>query len=141
LTSTDIAAMRTDANLVMLNACNTAGNDGLPGSEGMSGLASAFFFSGARSLIVSLWPVEQQTASSIGVETMRLAAENKSAGVAAVLQRATNRVLGNAKGHLKHPSFWAPYVLVGDGNVPPFSVHFRSTPTGSSASSRFSRSR
>ncbi len=119
LTATDIASIRLDANLVLLNACNTAGSDGLPGSEALTGLASAFFFAGARSLIVSLWPVEDDTATSVGVETMRLAITKKNAGVAALLQGAMLHALLSGPGYMKHPAYWAPYVVVGDAVVVP----------------------
>ena len=41
----------------MLSACNTAAGEGA-GSEAVSGLGRAFFFAGARALLVSNWPVD-----------------------------------------------------------------------------------
>ena len=49
-----------NADWVVLSACNTAAADGSPGAEGLSDLAKAFFYSGARSLLVSHWPVASQ---------------------------------------------------------------------------------
>jgi hypothetical protein len=43
---------------VLLSACNTAAADGRLGAEGLSGLARAFFYAGARSLLVSHWSVD-----------------------------------------------------------------------------------
>ena len=40
----------------MLSACNTAASDGV-GAEALSGLARAFIYAGARSLVVSHWDV------------------------------------------------------------------------------------
>ncbi len=39
------------------SACNTALADGTPGTEGLSGLAKAFFYADSQSLPVSHWSV------------------------------------------------------------------------------------
>ena len=57
LTASRIAKLKLDADWAVLSACNTAAGD-RPGAEGLSGLARAFFYAGARSLLVSHWPVE-----------------------------------------------------------------------------------
>ena len=48
LTLTEVANLTLDANLVILSACNTAASDGRASGRGLSGLADAFFFAGAR---------------------------------------------------------------------------------------------
>jgi CHAT domain-containing protein len=40
---------------VILSACNTAGAGDTVGAEALSGLARAFFYAGARALLVSHW--------------------------------------------------------------------------------------
>jgi CHAT domain-containing protein len=57
LDASDIAQFRLDAEWVVLSACNTAGPDGALGGESLSGLARAFFYAGARTLLVSHWTV------------------------------------------------------------------------------------
>ena len=57
LTATEIANLDLDANLVILSACNTAAADGAASGRGLSGLANAFFFAGARSVAVTQWAV------------------------------------------------------------------------------------
>ncbi len=48
LTASEIARfLKLDADWVILSACNTAAGDS-PGAEGLSGLAKAFFYAGAR---------------------------------------------------------------------------------------------
>ena len=42
----------------MLSACNTASGQGAGAAEAVSGLGRAFFYAGARALLVSHWPVE-----------------------------------------------------------------------------------
>jgi CHAT domain-containing protein len=57
LTASKIATLKLNADWVVLSACNTAAGDGTPDGGGLSGLAKAFFYAGARSLLVSHWPV------------------------------------------------------------------------------------
>ncbi len=49
--ASEIAALKLDADWVVTSACNTAGSD-KPGAEPLSGLASAFFYAGARATLV-----------------------------------------------------------------------------------------
>ena len=49
--------LRLNADWVVLSACNTIAGD-KPGAEALSGLARAFFYAGARALLVSHWAVE-----------------------------------------------------------------------------------
>jgi len=51
LTSSEIATLHLDATGVILSACNTAGGNGET-AEALSGMARAFFFAGARALLV-----------------------------------------------------------------------------------------
>ncbi|MCX7180832.1 MAG: CHAT domain-containing protein, partial [Proteobacteria bacterium] len=57
LTMEEVLGLKLNADWVVLSACNTAAGDGA-GSEAISGLGRAFFYAGARSLLVSNWPVE-----------------------------------------------------------------------------------
>jgi CHAT domain-containing protein len=56
LTASEITQLKLDADWVVLSACNTAaGGSGKPNAEAFSGLARAFFYAGARALLVSHW--------------------------------------------------------------------------------------
>jgi CHAT domain-containing protein len=57
LTASEVATLKLNADWVILSACNTAAGD-KPGAEALSGLARAFFYAGARGLLVSHWQVE-----------------------------------------------------------------------------------
>jgi CHAT domain-containing protein len=71
LTASKIATFKLDADWVVLSACNTAAADGTPDAGGLSGLAKAFFYAGARSLLVSHWSVPSQaTPASILAQSM-----------------------------------------------------------------------
>jgi CHAT domain-containing protein len=60
LRASDVAMLKMNADFVVLSACNTAAGD-KPGAEALSGLAHAFFYAGARSLIVSNWEVDSES--------------------------------------------------------------------------------
>jgi CHAT domain-containing protein len=52
---------KLDADWVILSACNTAAGGASDNAEALSGLARAFFYAGARSLLVSHWAVYSDT--------------------------------------------------------------------------------
>src|SRR5271170_3549456 len=60
LRASDVAMLKMNADFVVLSACNTAAGD-KPGAEALSGLARAFFYAGARSLVVSHWEVDSDS--------------------------------------------------------------------------------
>ena len=70
LTASDVAGLRLNARWVILSACNT-GSGREDGAAGYSGLAKAFMQAGAQSLMVSLWPVRDDVADRLSVETVR----------------------------------------------------------------------
>lgn len=103
----------TSARWVILSACNTASPSGRQDETGLSGLAMAFFYSGASSLLVSHWPVFDDIAPVLTVKTLTLA----QSGIprAEALQQAMREVRNNPKLEAEHPAVWAPFTLVGEG--------------------------
>ena len=61
--------------MTMLVACNTVAGD-RPGAEALSGLARAFFYAGARSLIVSHWSVSDEATAQLMIGTLRASARD-----------------------------------------------------------------
>ena len=57
LTASEVATLQLNADWVVLSACNTASGDKV-GADALSGLARAFFYAGARALLVSHWAVD-----------------------------------------------------------------------------------
>jgi CHAT domain-containing protein len=116
LTSREIASLQLDADLVILSACNTASGDGRPRSETFTGLSQAFFTAGARSLMVSHWPVMSGAAVQLSVGTLDRAMKQRLP-LARSLQQAMQalRKDGAASAIESHPSYWGPFVIVGDG--------------------------
>ncbi len=75
LTASEIAALKLNAEWVVLSACNTAAGEG-EGAEALSGLARAFFYAGARALLVSHWAVYSQAATELTTTTFAMLADN-----------------------------------------------------------------
>jgi CHAT domain-containing protein/tetratricopeptide (TPR) repeat protein len=116
LTASRIAKLKLDADWAVLSACNTAAGD-RPGAEGLSGLARAFFYAGARSLLVSHWPVESEAAVKLTTGAFAELAKNPQIGRAEALRRSMRARIANPSSlHNADPSSWAPFVLVGEGN-------------------------
>ena len=113
LTASEIAALTLNADWVVLSACNTAAGSG-EGAEALSGLARAFFYAGARALLVSHWAVYSEAATELTTKTFAALSANPRIGRAEAFRGAMLQLI--AKG--EPPSFWAPFVIVGEaGNV------------------------
>jgi len=116
LTASEAATLDLNADWVLLSACDTAGPDGRPDSDGLSGLARAFLFAGARSVLVSHWPVRDDAAMLLTTIALRWQAQNPKTPRARALQASMLQVMHNqAIPELAHPSAWAPFILLGDG--------------------------
>jgi CHAT domain-containing protein len=117
LTMGEIMGLRLNADWVVLSACNTGAAEG-EGAEAVSGLGQAFFYAGARSLLVTGWPVETVSARLLTTDLFKRQLENPGINRAEALRQTMNAMI--AKNHNQgfsyaHPIFWAPYAIVGDG--------------------------
>ena len=117
LTSSQIAGLELDADTVILSACNSAGPQG-PAGESLSGLARAFFYAGARSMLVTHWSINDQSSAYLIAETMNRA---RTGGMAASLRGAQLALLDQAgtglPSTLGHPFYWGAFALIGDGTT------------------------
>jgi CHAT domain-containing protein/uncharacterized protein YdaT len=112
LTLEDVLGLKLNADWVVLSACNTAGADGRA-EEAMSGLARGFFFAGSRSLLVTHWSVESESAMRLTTETFAAYQKNPALRRADALRQAMLQTMKSPQ--YAHPAFWAPYALVGEG--------------------------
>jgi CHAT domain-containing protein/Flp pilus assembly protein TadD len=114
-----IEDLNLNAELVVLSACNTAGeSDEAYNGEGFAGLTRAFMFAGARGLVVSHWAVESLSTKQLMTQMFRHLAQGNDAttalGKARENIRATPLDAGGQRYSRAHPYFWAPFVYVGD---------------------------
>ncbi len=117
LTAGEVAGLKLNADWVILSACNTAsGSD--PNAEALTGLAKAFFYAGAESLLVSHWPVYSGSTVALVTEIFERLAARPDLSRAEALRQAMLAFLDPARPHLNpHPAYWAPFSLVGEGGV------------------------
>jgi len=123
LTMDEILALKLNADWVVLSACNTASGEGA-GAEAVSGLGRAFFYAGARALLVSNWPVDSIAARRMMTDLFKRYAAGAPTAKADSLKQAMVGLLdspgfldpanGKPAFSYAHPLFWAPFVLVGD---------------------------
>lgn len=112
LTTLEIFSLRTNASLVTLSACQTG--RGVVGSgDELSGLMRALFAAGAASLALSHWRVADQSTAEL-MKTFYSALAS-GAEKAAALRSA--QVALCSQPEFRHPYFWAPFFLVGDGGL------------------------
>jgi len=104
----EIFNLKLIADLIVLSACQT-GKGKLENIEGVLGLPRIFFYCGARSVISSLWEVnDKSTAKFMSYFYKYLSVGNSKSQA---LRMAKIKML---KSEYSHPFYWASFVLYGD---------------------------
>jgi len=114
LTASEIAALKLDADWVILSACNTAAG-AATSAEALSGLARAFIYAQARALLVSHWEVNSDATVKLITVAIREMARDPKVGRADALRRSMLALIDKGEPHETHPAYWAPFVVVGEG--------------------------
>lgn len=107
----DIYNLRLNADLVVLSACETGEGELLRG-EGVISLARAFAYAGARSMVTSLWEVNDATTKEVMQRFHFYLHEGYDKDEA--LRVAKLQFMKQAPGVLRHPYFWAGFVVIGE---------------------------
>ena len=103
--------MQLNSEMVVLSACET-GIGKLHRGEGVSSLARAMTYAGARSIITSLWQVNDKASAQI----MRFFYEEIASGKEKddALRTAKLRYLEESDQLSAHPAYWAAFAPIGD---------------------------
>jgi CHAT domain-containing protein/Tfp pilus assembly protein PilF len=113
LTASEVSLLKLNADWVVLSACNTS-SPGREGAEALSGLAQAFFYAGARSLLVSHWSVDDIVTAKLMARTFEMVAKNPTGGRPRALQAAMLAVIADPSEKINvRPRYWAPFFAVG----------------------------
>jgi len=100
--------LRLKANLVVLSACHS-GRGKLEKGEGILGLTRMFFYSGSKSVLSTLWSVNDQSTSRFMKIYYRYLAKGQKIGEALRLTK-----LDMIQSKFSHPYYWAGFILNGD---------------------------
>ncbi len=114
LSASEIAALKLDADWVILSACNTAAG-GAASAEALSGIARAIIYAGARALLVSHWAVYSDATVKLVARAAAAMARDARVGRAEAMRRAMLALIEKGAPHEAHPAYWAPFVVVGEG--------------------------
>jgi CHAT domain-containing protein len=112
----EVYSLKTQADLVVLSACQTAGG-ALEQREGPMGITRAFFFSGAKAVLSTLWPVSDRAAAYLMREFYGNYLQGQSLDEA--LRAAKIKMLRTA---WAHPYYWAALMLHGRSSTHPVSM-------------------
>jgi CHAT domain-containing protein/Tfp pilus assembly protein PilF len=120
LRASEVAQLKLNSDVVLLSACNTAAADGTLGAEGLSGLARAFFYAGARSVIVSHWSVDSNATMKLMTSAFNSLKRDPTMGRSEAFRQAMLAMIDEADksketANQAHPLYWAPFVVVGEG--------------------------
>jgi CHAT domain-containing protein/uncharacterized glyoxalase superfamily protein PhnB len=108
----EILAQSFPADLVVLSACETGLGKVVRG-EGLMSLARAFSYAGARSLVTSLWNINDQSGQQLMAEFYKHLNEGLPKDEA--LRQAKLSYLANAPDNARaHPRYWAAFIPTGN---------------------------
>jgi CHAT domain-containing protein len=107
----EIRRTRIEAELVTLSACDT-GTGRLQGEEGIMNLARSFLTAGAKSVVASLWEVDDRSTATLMGHFYRHIALGQT--VAQSLRQAQTEILTEFGSETK-PYFWSAFTVIGDG--------------------------
>ena len=102
----DLYRLRMRADLVTLSGCATGASVAAAGDE-LLGITRGLFCAGAKTLLLSLWNVHDQSTESFMTHLYQRLAE----GSAPVM--ALRDTMLHLRGEYPHPFHWAPFVVTG----------------------------
>ncbi len=111
----DIYAMNLSADVVVLSACSTGIGKEVKG-EGLMSLNNAFLQSGAKSVVASLWKVEDNATREL-MKNFYSAMTNDKFTPPQALRQAQIKLRQNS--NYKSPFYWAAFTVQGDFKIVP----------------------
>lgn len=106
----EIVNMKLNADLVTLSACNT-GVGAIRKGEGVASLGRAFAYAGCPNQLISLWPANDQSTTTIMSNFYQNIDNGDTKAMA--LHNAKKQYLATSPGILQHPYYWSGFVYYG----------------------------
>ena len=110
LTQRDIMSVSVQARLVVLCCCHSG--QGKISSEGVIGITRAFLAAGARSVLATLWPIDDYATKEFMEKFYAELCEETS--VCEALKRAMNLFQNHEKEYYRSIKIWAPFTIYGE---------------------------
>lgn len=110
----EIDPLELSTPLVVINACES-GSGQFHRGEGMLSLSRSFLLAGSKSVISTLWPVDDKAGSTIMINFYTYLAKGNSKSKA--LRKAKLSYLAEASPSFSHPYYWAGYQLMGNNSA------------------------
>jgi len=107
----ELYTYKNEADLVVLSACNT-GTGELAKGEGVMSLARGFFYSGANTVVSTLWRVSDKSTASIMQDFYEKLSDGETKSKA--LHLAKRKYIATHSLSEVSPYYWASFILVGD---------------------------
>jgi CHAT domain-containing protein/tetratricopeptide (TPR) repeat protein len=109
LRASEIARLKLNADWVVLAACNTGS-----GAGGMKGLADAFFYAGARAILVSNWETNSYATVLLSVGLAAAIKTNPGMSLTDAHRESVLLLINDrSQPRFSQPEFWAPFTVVG----------------------------
>jgi tetratricopeptide (TPR) repeat protein len=106
----EIYNLKLNAELVVLSGCQTGLGKEIRG-EGLVGLTRGFMYSGAKSVVASLWSVQDFTTSELMANFYQVMLKGGKRPAEALRQAQIDMF---KKGNRSHPYYWASFTFQGD---------------------------
>ena len=106
ITALDLFSVACETNLVSLSGCQSGVNE-VTGGDDLLGFMRGFLYAGARSLLLSLWNVNDESTAALMAHFYQ--EWQKGATKSSALRSAMLSV----RDEHPHPFYWAPFLLVG----------------------------
>ncbi|HMQ90603.1 MAG TPA: CHAT domain-containing protein [Flavilitoribacter sp.] len=108
----DIYGLKLNKNaMVVLSACDT-GNGPLSRTEGLASIARAFMYAGAKTIIPTLWSIDDEKTKELMVSFYQYLKAGLPKDEA--LWQAKKDYIRNNPGEKAHPYFWSAFIGIGD---------------------------
>jgi len=112
LSVSEIFRLKLAADLVILSACDTGAV--AEGNQGLSALAQAFTYAGARGLVVTHWEIDTFAATELSKRLAIQMRDSPQESTASSFRAVVTSLLADPNASaFHHPRYWASHAVVG----------------------------